>query len=151
MTSIPEFMTSKHRECDELFIDAENAINQNDWSLASKAFQDFSQELELHLQAEENILFPEFEQATGITQGPTMVMRGEHQQMRALVHDLAAALKAQEKENYLGLSETLMVLMQQHNMKEEMMLYPMTEQQVPQPSVLLASVEEHCNAIKSSS
>ena len=144
MTSIPEFMTTKHRECDELFIAAENAIANNDWSLAKQEFAQFSQELELHLHAEENILFPEFEQATGMTQGPTQVMRGEHQQMRALVSELLQALNVEDKDAYIGASETLMVLMQQHNMKEEMMLYPMTQQRVPAPDTLLASVVEHC-------
>lgn len=144
MTSIPEFMTTKHRECDELFIAAENAIANNNWALAKQEFAQFSQELALHLHAEENILFPEFEQATGMTQGPTQVMRGEHQQMRALVSELLQALNVEDKDAYIGASETLMVLMQQHNMKEEMMLYPMTQQRVPAPDTLLASVVEHC-------
>ena len=150
MTSIPEFMTTKHRECDELFIAAENAIANNDWTLAKQEFTEFSEELELHLQAEENILFPEFEQATGITQGPTQVMRGEHQQMRALVSDLQQALDKDDKDMYISASETLMVLMQQHNMKEEMMLYPMTQQRVPSPDALLASVVEHCQTATNS-
>lgn len=144
MTSIPEFMTTKHRECDELFIAAENAVTQNDWSAAKLAFEQFSQELALHFEAEETIMFPEFEQATGITQGPTQVMRGEHQQMRALVIDLTKALESDDRETYIGLSETLMVLMQQHNMKEEMMLYPMTQQRVAAPDELLAHVVQHC-------
>ena len=37
-----------------------------------------------------------------------------------------------------------MVLMQQHNMKEEMMLYPMSQQRVPAPDALLTQVIEHC-------
>ncbi len=81
-----------------------------------------------HLGQEEDTLFPQFEQATGMTPGPTQMMCMEHQQMRALVQDLDNALAAQDKNEYLGLSETLMVMMQQHNMKEEMMLYPMMEQ-----------------------
>ena len=144
MTSIPEFMTAKHRECDEFFIQAENAIADNNWLLAKQAFSQFSAELTIHFQAEEDILFPEFEQATGITQGPTQVMRGEHQQMRALVADLLVALSAEDKDSYISASETLMVLMQQHNMKEEMMLYPMTQQRVPAPNTLLSQVIEHC-------
>lgn len=150
MTSIPEFMTTKHRECDEFFIAAENAVADNNWSLAAQTFSQFSQELTLHLEAEENILFPEFEQATGITQGPTQVMRGEHQQMRALVAELAQSLTNEDKDSYIGASETLMVLMQQHNMKEEMMLYPMTQQRVPEPDVLLNHVVEHCKTAENS-
>lgn len=147
MTSIPEFMTAKHRECDEFFIAAENAVASNDFITAKQEFSLFSEALELHLQAEESILFPEFEQATGITQGPTQVMRGEHQQMRALVGDLTNAIVNNNKDTYIGLSETLMVLMQQHNMKEEMMLYPMTQQRVLEPEILLKNVEQHCKRI----
>ena len=130
MTSIPEFMTTKHRECDELFTEAEAAVAKADWSLALTKWQGFALELTKHFSQEEDVLFPKFEDATGMTAGPTQVMRMEHQQMRALVQDLDNALAAQEKDEYLGLSETLMVMMQQHNMKEEMMLYPMMAQNV---------------------
>ena len=64
--------------------------------------------------------------------------------MRALVADLLSALSAEDKDSYISASETLMVLMQQHNMKEEMMLYPMTQQRVPAPNTLLSQVIEHC-------
>ncbi len=128
MTSLPEFMTSKHRECDDYFTEAESAVAQGDWPLASTKWQCFALEFTSHLSQEEEVLFPKFEQATGMTSGPTQVMRMEHQQMRALVQELDNALGAKEKDEYLGLSETLMVMMQQHNMKEEMMLYPMMAQ-----------------------
>ncbi len=130
MTSIPEFMTTKHRECDEFFTDAEAAVAKADWSLALTKWQSFALELSKHFSQEEDTLFPKFEQATGMTSGPTQVMRMEHQQMRALVQDLDNALAAKNKDEYLGLSETLMVMMQQHNMKEEMMLYPMMDQNI---------------------
>jgi len=60
--------------------------------------------------------------------GPTQMMRSEHSQMRQLFDDMAQALEQKNKDQYLGTAETLMMLMQQHNMKEEQMLYPMTEQ-----------------------
>ena len=128
MSSIPEYMTTKHRECDEFFSEAEAAVADKDWSLALAKWQLFASELIEHLAQEEDTLFPQFEQATGMTAGPTQVMRMEHQQMRALVQSLDNALAAKDKDEYLGLSETLMVMMQQHNMKEEMMLYPMMAQ-----------------------
>jgi len=128
MSSIPEYMTAKHRECDEFFSEAESAVAEQNWTLALNKWQQFASELTEHLAQEEDVLFPQFEQATGMTSGPTQVMRMEHQQMRALVQDLDNALAAKAKDEYLGLSETLMVMMQQHNMKEEMMLYPMMAQ-----------------------
>ncbi|PHR84158.1 MAG: hemerythrin HHE cation-binding protein [Colwellia sp.] len=141
MTSIPEFMTTKHRECDELFTEAEAAVAKVDWSLALTKWQSFAVELSKHFSQEEDILFPKFEQATGMTSGPTQVMRMEHQQIRALVQDLDNALAAQNKDEYLGLSETLMVMMQQHNMKEEMMLYPMMEKNVADGEQIIAQFQ----------
>jgi hemerythrin-like domain-containing protein len=137
MSSIPEYMTAKHRECDEFFSEAETAVADKNWSLALIKWQQFAGELTEHFTQEEDVLFPKFEQATGMTAGPTQVMRMEHQQMRALVQDLDNALAAQEKDEYLGLSETLMVMMQQHNMKEEMMLYPMMAQHLSEGDQLI--------------
>lgn len=142
MNSIPDYMTSKHRECDDFFSQAESAVVKKDWLLANNNWDKFTHELELHLTAEETILFPEFEQATGMTAGPTQVMRGEHQQMRALVQQLNQALEQKNQDQFLGLSETLMVLMQQHNMKEEMMLYPMSQQQIPEADKLTETLKQ---------
>jgi len=145
MSTIPDYMTQKHRDCDEIFTQAESAVAKNNWLAANEQWSIFTDELELHLQAEENILFPQFEQATGMTAGPTQVMRGEHQQMRVLVNDINESLNVENKDKFLGLSETLMVLMQQHNMKEEMMLYPMCQQQISQSDVLQEQLAEFCD------
>ena len=138
MSSIPEYMTAKHRECDEFFSEAETAVAEGNWPVALEKWQLFAVELSQHLEQEEETLFPQFEQATGMTAGPTQVMRMEHQQMRALIQELDNALAAKEKSEYLGLSETLMVMMQQHNMKEEMMLYPMMAQHLSDGEQLIA-------------
>ena len=45
MTSIPEYMTAKHRECDDVFSEAETAVAQNNWQLALEKWQCFAQEL----------------------------------------------------------------------------------------------------------
>jgi hemerythrin-like domain-containing protein len=55
-------------------------------------------------------------------------MRSEHTQMRQLLKDLSQAPAGKDRDGYLGLSETLMIIMQQHNMKEEQMLYRMADQ-----------------------
>lgn len=144
MTTIVDFMTNKHRECDDIFALAEAMAAKQDWQQAEILWQKFVDELELHLQAEETILFPEFEQATGMTSGPTQVMRMEHEQMRGLVHQVNDAIKAKNKDGYLTLSETFMILMQQHNMKEEMMLYPMSQQQLAAPERVNQQLKDFC-------
>jgi hemerythrin-like domain-containing protein len=56
------------------------------------------------------------------------MMRYEHEQMRSLLGQLAAACAAKDRDSYAGVAETLLMLMQQHNMKEENILYPMCDQ-----------------------
>lgn len=143
MNSIPSYMTERHRHCDEAFIGAEAAAAKNDWSTAKQQWDIFATDLEHHLQQEETLLFPAFEEATGMTCGPTQVMRGEHVQMRQLVKEMTQALGDEDKAQYLGLSETLMILMQQHNMKEEQVLYPMSQQAVTDADSLLKAMQSH--------
>ena len=75
-----------------------------------------------------------------MSMGPTQVMRLEHTQMRALLDDANAALNSGELDDYLGQAETLLIMMQQHNMKEENILYPMCDQHL---SAELPDVLQH--------
>lgn len=125
--SISQFMTHEHRACDTSFAEAEQAAANGDWEAAEKAFLQFSNETLTHFKREEEELFPVFEEQTGSTQGPAQVMRYEHEQVKGLIGKLAEALEAQDKDAYLSLCESMMILLQQHNMKEEQMLYAMCE------------------------
>ena len=51
-----------------------------------------------------------------------MVMRREHDQMRTLFAQIEDALQRHDEDDFLGSTETLLILIQQHNMKEEGML-----------------------------
>lgn len=128
MTSIRSFMTDDHRHCDDLFVEAEQAIGKNNLEAARAAFEHFHTAILAHFDTEEKTLFPTFEAKTGMTMGPTQVMRMEHVQMRLLMDDAVNALNAGNIDDYLGQAETLLIMMQQHNMKEENMLYPMCDQ-----------------------
>lgn len=141
MDTIPSFMTAQHRHCDDSFIAAESAVSASNWSQADSQWATFTADLDKHFAQEETILFPAFEQATGMTMGPTQVMRAEHAQMRQLVAEMTEQLSSQSKADFLGLSETLMILMQQHNMKEEQMLYPMTQAHLPDAGEVLIQVK----------
>lgn len=122
---IKDFLMQDHRDCDELFAQAEEAVHSGD-DKAQSITQKFVQELNHHLDMEETVMFPAFEAQTGMTQGPTAMMRMEHSQMRQMAEELLT--KLEDKKSFFSLSETLMMLMQQHNMKEEQMLYPMADQ-----------------------
>lgn len=130
MTHLRDLMTDDHRHCDDLFAAAEKAATGKQWDAASAAFARFRAAVEAHLAAEEQTLFPAFEVATGMTMGPTRVMRMEHEQIRELMGDAARALGDRLGDAYAGYAETLLIMMQQHNMKEENILYPMCDEQL---------------------
>jgi hemerythrin-like domain-containing protein len=143
MTSINDFMTGEHRRCDEMLTNAEQAVDQQDWGKANSLTEEFMASMERHFLQEEQILFPAFEERSGNTEGPTQVMREEHQQMRNLLYQLQWSLESESGEEYLDASETLLVLMQQHNMKEEGILYPMTDELLgSEAEQLIATIQE---------
>lgn len=130
MLNIRNFMAGDHRHCDEMLNAAEQAVAAQSWDQAGAAFSQFQSAVLQHFAAEEELLFPAFEEKTGMRMGPTQVMRGEHVQMRELMDAAHRALQAKDADDYAGQAETLLFMMQQHNMKEENVLYPMCDQQL---------------------
>ena len=126
--NITQYLTEEHRRCDNLYAEVENAVINDDWEKAEELFKEFKEKTLLHFDKEEKVLFPEFEEKTGIVMGPTQVMRMEHQQARLILNQMEEALKNRNKKDFLSLGESLMILIQQHNMKEEQILYPMCDQ-----------------------
>lgn len=147
MTSIRSLMTDDHRHCDDLFAEAEMAIGKNNLEAARAAFDHFRTAMLAHFACEEKTLFPSFEAKTGMSMGPTQVMRMEHVQLRALFDDAARALGDGNTDDYLGIADTLLIMMQQHNMKEENILYPMCDQHLSgEPSLIEQLETELCEA-----
>ena len=125
-------MKDEHRECDNLFANAEEAVSLGEWEVAEEKFIAFSNETLTHFKREEDELFPAFEEQTGSSQGPTMVMRYEHEQVKGLIGKMASVIEIKDEDAYLSLAESMMILLQQHNMKEEQMLYAMCDRSLPQ-------------------
>lgn len=127
MSTLADYMTNDHRRCDDRFALAEAAVHAGLWELAATHAAEFGAAIKHHFQMEEQVLFPAFEEETGSLQGPTAVMRSEHTQIRALLADLNEALWQRAREDFLGCADTLNTLIQQHNMKEESILYRMSD------------------------
>ena len=127
--SLREFFTLDHRHLDDKWAEVEAAAQAGDVDAEKESWRAFQGELLRHLRMEEEVMFPAFEQATGMTEGgPTFVMRSEHDQMRGLIEQMGAAADGDDYEELVDMGDTLLMLMQQHNQKEEHMLYPMAEQ-----------------------
>lgn len=141
MGIITGYLSSDHARCDDLFAAAETSVSESRWDDAAKLFGEFAEGLERHFTMEEKVLFAEFEKATGSTQGPTTVMRMEHQQIRSIMQQLHDAMTRRDADDFLGNAETLNTMIQQHNMKEEGILYPMTDRMLPSGAAIIDAMD----------
>ncbi|WP_345993987.1 hemerythrin domain-containing protein [Sulfurimonas sp. HSL-1716] len=126
--TIKDFMTHHHRDCDQLLAAAEEAVDKKDFEDAQEKYNKFKDETLKHFDMEEGYLFPTFEEKSGMGgHGPTQVMRMEHEQVRMLFSKLDETIAQKDGDRFFGLTESLMILLQQHNAKEEQMLYTMMQ------------------------
>lgn len=125
--TIKEFMADDHKACDSEFADLESLAEAQKWDEAMEKFVGFKDHMLKHFDMEEKVMFEEFNKASGEGCNPTGVMIMEHDQMRSLFDQMGLALEGKDKERFLGLSENLLFLMGQHNMKEEQMMYTMAD------------------------
>jgi iron-sulfur cluster repair protein YtfE (RIC family) len=137
MAILSSYMKADHRACDEAFANMENEVSDENWANATKLFEAFASDLNHHFNMEEEVMFPAFEAREAGHCNPTPVMIMEHTQMRNVLNQLREDLEAKNKEHFFGLSETLMMTMQQHNMKEEQMMYPMIDESLGEESAML--------------
>lgn len=127
METISDYMSIDHKQCDDVFAALERSVAEGHWEKATHAFREFHNAMQQHFAMEEDVLFPAFEQATGSNAGPTNMMRIEHQEIRGIIDELQQALDQRDAENFAGIADTLNIMLQQHNMKEEGILYPMAD------------------------
>jgi len=141
MSGITSALHEHHKHCDNDFATAEEAAQRGDWASCALSFARFRDEMLVHFGIEEDTLFPAFESQTGMTGGPTDVMRGEHAQMRRLLLQMEEAQAQHNADDFGGTADTLLIMMQQHNMKEENILYPMCDDALSTDSALRAKIE----------
>ena len=127
--TISTYYEADHDRLDELFKSFQR-LKRVDYAQAKPYFREFKFGLQRHIIWEEEILFPLFEQKTGITNGgPTFVMRQEHQLIGKhleAIHDKVRVMDPDSDEDEQALLNVLFA----HNQKEEQILYPMIDQAV---------------------
>ena len=122
------FFTADHRACDAIWAEVEAAVDSDDGAAARSAWERFDRSMRHHLMMEEEVLFPALENATGMHGGgPTFMMRAEHQQIRGLLDQIQTEVNGGNFDGVTDHGDTLLMLIQQHNAKEEGILYPMCD------------------------
>ncbi|MBE7417719.1 MAG: hemerythrin domain-containing protein [Ideonella sp.] len=128
MESITTYMQHDHELIDGIAERASAAAAGGDSATLAREAAQFLQRLERHIEMEEHVLFPAFEQRTGMREaGPSVQMRAEHEQMRGILAQMRDAMKANDAPGYRSASRALFEILVPHNMKEEQMMYPMLD------------------------
>lgn len=123
-TTIFEFMSVDHDRLDNTFKEFKKLIKK-DITGAKTEFLDFKAGLQKHIAWEEDILFPIFEEGTGIRDaGPTAVMRMEHRQIKDFLEEIGEKVLAGDLEEIDEAESGLLEVLGSHNEKEEAILYP---------------------------
>jgi hemerythrin-like domain-containing protein len=140
--NVTNALQDHHKQCDSDFAIAEEAAQNGDWLTCAAAFAKLRDDMHLHFRIEEDVLFTAFEKKTGMTSGPTQVMRHEHNQIIELLKQLEAALQKKNGDEFGGVAETLLIMMQQHNMKEEKILYPMCDDALGSDMAIISQIND---------
>jgi len=128
-TPITDYFQADHDRLDELFEDFKR-FKRTDYCRAKECFVQFKFGLQRHIIWEEEILFPLFENKTGMRDfGPTAVMRNEHREIGKRLEDIHQKVQKSNPES--DQEETaLLEILQLHNQKEEQVLYPAIDQMI---------------------
>ena len=127
--SVSEFLQGDHARLERILLEAKRRVGEGDLAPARVVFAEFACGLDWHINVEEQVLFPAFEAATGMQgAGPTEVMRAEHVRIRRAMSDATAALAAGDGAGFGDAVRALELVLGVHNVKEEQVLYPMTDQ-----------------------
>jgi len=122
------FFTQDHRDCDAQWAEVEGILDSSGTEAGRDKWRVFEARMRRHFAMEEEVLFPAFNARSRMGGGgPTAIMTMEHEQMRGLLDQIGAAVESGDAEEAMNLGDTLLMLIQQHNVKEEGMLYPMAE------------------------
>ena len=125
--SITRYLSWDHDRLDGLLAEATRHVEEGDLSQARSIFLAFDDGLRRHIRLEEELLFPLFESRTGMRNGPTAAMRTEHRVIEAELTRMREGLDAGDASEYATGLANLHGVLGPHNVKEEQVLYPTTD------------------------
>lgn len=123
-----EYMEEDHKKINQLFHRFLEA-KQRGTGEAVTIFLEFQDSLHRHVMWEEEVLFPLFEERTGMRHGPTTVMRTEHDEILLVLKKILEKIQSGEI-NTGTLEEKVAELTSAHQKWERQILYPWIDQQI---------------------
>jgi hemerythrin-like domain-containing protein len=125
--TVTAYLSWDHDRLDAILRSVRARVEAGDWDAARREYVPFADGLDRHIRLEEGILFPIFEERTGMTAGPTAVMRVEHCEIRGALETMREGLGRSDPRLFENGLAHLFDVLPDHNVKEEQVLYPTTD------------------------
>ena len=119
MNETSNWLLHDHRKYDALLTECEMAAGMADWKDTVHLFNEFVADLKLHMQMEDEVLYPFFEEEVSDAADKIAVLYEEHENLVRLLRDMVSVIKTKNIELF---TESVLLLhgaMNKHNYHEE--------------------------------
>lgn len=120
--STDNWLVHDHRRFEETVRQCETAAGAEDWKSAVQLFNSVSDDLKLHIQMEDEVIYPFFKQEVEDPDDDIGDLMYEHDNLERLLNDLAKVIKNRNFDHFESSLEPLYEAMLEHNAHEEEVL-----------------------------
>ncbi|HVR71228.1 MAG TPA: hemerythrin domain-containing protein [Vicinamibacteria bacterium] len=126
-TSVKSYLSWDHERLEHALDDARAHVQEEHMAEARHALDLYVGGLERHMRIEEELVFPVFEARSGMSGGPTTVLRDEHRTIRVALAMMREGVARGDGAGFRAGLRYLETILPEHNAKEEHVLYPTTD------------------------
>jgi len=119
MNNASNWLVHDHRKYDEMLTECEMAAEMADWKDAVRVFNEFTSDLKLHMQLEDEVLYPLFAQKESDSEDDITILHEEHENLVRLLCDLVYVIKTKNIDHFMESLLPLHKAMNEHNKHEE--------------------------------
>jgi hemerythrin-like domain-containing protein len=127
LSNVTELLKRDHERLEAIFAEVLRLVGGHDLREAAEPFHVFRDGLEVHIQMEEELLFPMFVRRVRSLDRPTYIMRHEHTVIHAAIDGMCRAIEAGQEGSFQEDRELLHGVLPDHEGREERVVYPSIE------------------------
>jgi iron-sulfur cluster repair protein YtfE (RIC family) len=125
MNDAYDWLAHNHSEFESFLYNFTDAVEQEAWVAASELFKQLIAALKAHMAMEEEVLYPAYESYQDLPQEPIIMLRAEHDNIVALLRDMAKVIVNRDSEHALRSVQPLERALISHHEKEEDIFLPL--------------------------
>jgi hemerythrin superfamily protein len=119
MSDTANWLVHDHRKYEAALDACEMAAGAGEWKEAVRLFNNFVDDLKLHMRMEDEVLYPFFKEEVGGQDDEIADLSYEHDDLARLVRDLATVIRHKDFDHFEESLRPLYRAMIQHNAHEE--------------------------------